>query len=216
MDPTLKLILDKITQLTNRFNSLTQNSKKIHELSTAQNDLEKYIAVSDGTNTQKVVYRPSEVSKYQFDKLAGLSLSINQNSSTISIKDADGLLISSEDLSFLNANNLTMNVDQASKTLQLKNAQSNILSSVQLSDLFDLKSKGIFVHVLTANEISSATITLQLQHNVLIEEDYFLYVNGQFINDDDYLIQNDKVVIAKSNIEFEIVAGMKVTFRYKY
>ena len=78
------------------------------------------------------------------------------------------------------------------------------------------KSKGLLVHTLTNNDVAQATITLTTANVADITDDYSLYVNGQYINDDDYLVQNDKVIIAKSNIEFEVVVGMKVTFKYRY
>lgn len=78
------------------------------------------------------------------------------------------------------------------------------------------KPKGIYVRSLTSVDLAQATITLDLPDTPDVTDDYFLYVNGQFINDDDYLVQANKVVVGKSNIEFEIVEGMKVTFRYRY
>lgn len=101
MDPTVKLLLDKVTQLTNRFNSLTQNSKKIHELGDAVFIGEVFIAVSDGANTGKVIYEPSEVSKEQFDNILGLYFSIDPLTNNIFIKSADGNVISVLNLDYL-------------------------------------------------------------------------------------------------------------------
>lgn len=217
MDRTVKLLLDKVTQLTTRFNSLTQNSKKIHELGDAVIIGEVFIAVSDGVNTGKVIYEPSEVSKEDFENIAKMSLGNDPTTSNIFLKDSEGNVITTLDISFLNGNNVKLNIDSATQSLQLLNFNDEVVSAVPLSGLQTSQSiKGIFVHTLTTADVAQATITLDLPDTPDVTDDYFLYVNGQFINDDDYLVQANKVIIARSNIEFELVEGMKVTFRYRY
>jgi len=93
MDQTTKLILDKVTQLTNRLNVLTQNSKRIHELFDYTSNEDVFIAVSDGVNTGKVIYKPNEVSKYEFDNISNLYLNLDSENK-LSIHLSDGTVLS--------------------------------------------------------------------------------------------------------------------------
>lgn len=84
------------------------------------------------------------------------------------------------------------------------------------SDLIQPKQKAIHVHTLTPADVSQATITLDLVNVPDVSEFYDLHVNGVYVNDDDYIVQSNQVIIAKSNIAYEVQAGMKLTFRYRY
>src|SRR5690554_413203 len=84
------------------------------------------------------------------------------------------------------------------------------------SDLVQPKQKAIHVHTLTPADVSQATITLDLVNVPDVSEFYDLHVNGVYVNDDDYIVQANQVIIAKSNIAYEVQAGMKLTFRYRY
>lgn len=217
MDPTVKLLLDKITQLTTLFNSMTQNSKKIHELGDAAPNEELYIAVSDGTNTGKTIYEPSEVSKEEFENISNMKLETDIEASNLLLKDSEGNVMASANLSFLNGNNVTLNVNHEEKRLELLDFNEEVISAIDLSELYlEKKQKAILVHTLTKVDISQATITLTLQNAPDVTEFYDLHINGAYVNDDDYIIQENRVIIAKSNIAYDVVEGMKLTFRYRY
>lgn len=78
------------------------------------------------------------------------------------------------------------------------------------------KPKAVFSHTLTTADVAQATITLSLQHVPDVNDFYDLHINGVYVNDDDYMVQQNKIIIAKSNIAYEVQAGMKLTFRYRY
>lgn len=214
MDRTVKLLLDKVTQLTNRFNSLTQNSKKIHELPNAASKENVYISVSDGVNTGKVIYEPSEVSKEEFENIANLELSHPQNSSVIQIKDSEGNIISSLDLSFLNGNNVTLNIDEASNTLQLLNFEGDVVSTVNLDNLQPKSDQHIY-NITAADVASPNDLTITLPHDVKIKMPTFLHIQGGFINNSHYTIVGNKLIIHRAGI-YPISDTKIVTFSYYY
>lgn len=216
MDRTVKLLSDKVTQLTNKFNSITQNSKKIHELDDAVSANDVYIAVSDGTNTGKVIYEPSEVTKEDFEKIKNLQLSNVQNTSTIEIKDSDGNVLTSLDLSFLNGNNVTLNVDNATQTLQLLNYNGDLVSFVSLSDLVIQKTKALFEHVLTAGDIANPIIDLPLPNTPDLTEWDFLYINSGAVSPASYTVVGNHLLIDTALLAYPIQAGRRITFRYMY
>lgn len=78
------------------------------------------------------------------------------------------------------------------------------------------KQKNIIVHTLSSADLELATITLYLDHVVDTVEFYDLHINGVYINDDDYMVDQHKIIIARSNIDYELMPGMKLTFRYRY
>jgi|SRR5690554_4385920 len=213
------VIIKKLNEITQWIQGILSNSKPIHELSDLNDDDELFIAVSDGQNTGKVLYKPSEVSKEEFENLKNLKLETDDVNSTLSILDQNGDILTIADLSFLNGNNVILNVDSATHTLQLLNYNDEVISSVELSDLVpevQPKQKAIHVHTLTPADVSQATITLDLVDVPDVSEFYDLHVNGVYVNDDDYIVQSNQVIIAKSNIAYEVQAGMKLTFRYRY
>lgn len=55
MDLSLKLVYERVSQLTDKVNRMVDRSKKIHELPNLENSssTELFIAVSDGENTGK-------------------------------------------------------------------------------------------------------------------------------------------------------------------
>lgn len=214
MDLTLKFVLDKVTQLTNRFNSMTQNSKKIHELPNAASKDNVHIAVSDGSTTGKVIYEPSEVSKEEFDNIANLELSNIQNSSIIQIKDSEGNVITSLDLAFLNGNNVTLNIDEATNTLQLLNFEGDVVSTVNLDDLHPKSEEHIY-NITAADVASPNDLIISLSHVVKINMPTFLHIQGGFINNSHYTVSGDKLTIHRAGI-YPISDTKIVTFSYYY
>ncbi|WCM42411.1 hypothetical protein MG290_01705 [Flavobacterium sp. CBA20B-1] len=219
MDRTLNLVLEKLTQLTNRLNSIAQNSKKIHELSdfVPNEEADLYIAVSDGTSTGKKIYKATEVTSEEFENLKNLELSNPLGSSILQIKDSEGNILATLDQSYLDGNKVSLAVNQETNALELLDFVGEPLSIIPISSFTEApKQKQIFVHTLTPTDIEQATITLELQATPLLNEFYDLHINGLYVNDDDYIVQDHQVIIAKSNIGYEILAGMKLTFRYRY
>ena len=125
MDRTVKLLLDKVTQLTNRYNSLTKNSKKIHEQPNAASKENVYISVSDGANTGKVIYEPSEVSKEEFENIAGLYFTVDPSTGNILVKSADGNVLSNLNINFL-VEDVIKFTNQTLSPTQQQTARDNI------------------------------------------------------------------------------------------
>lgn len=217
MDRTVKLLLDKVTQLTNRFNSLTQNSKKIHELGDAEFSGEVFIAVSDGTNTGKTIYKASEVSSEEFENLKNLDLFRPENTSILQIRDSEGNVLSSIDQSYLEGNKVSLNIDEATSSLQLLDFEGEVLSMIPISEFTETpKEKQIFVHQLTELDLSDPSrIILQLDNEPDVDEWYDLHINGGFVNDTNYEIINNELHINRTEIAYPVTSNKKVTFRYR-
>lgn len=101
MDLTEKLLLDKVTQLTNKFNSMTLNSKKIHELNSTNIQDGLFIAVSDGDQTFKTEYKPNEVSPDDIENLLKMALKADLNIPSLYIEDSKGNVLTTLDISFI-------------------------------------------------------------------------------------------------------------------
>lgn len=215
MDKTVKFLLDKVTQLTNRFNSMSQNSKKIHELNNAASKVGVFIAVSDGSNTGKIVYEPSEVSLGDFNNLKNLQLGNNPGTSLIFIKDQSGNLLSTLDLSFLNGNNVTLNIDNATNSLQLLDFQGQVVSSVLISDLQPKYSIGLFKHILTQQDIANTVMTFTLPDIPNGKWD-FLHIGSGPVNPDSYSVSGNILSVNTSLIDYVVQSGRSLTFRYEY
>lgn len=213
------VIIKKLNEITQWIQGILSNSKPIHELSDLNDDDELFIAVSDGQNTGKVVYKPSEVSKEEFENLKNLNLETDDVNSTLSILDQNGDVLTIADLSFLNGNNVTLNVDSATHTLQLLNYNDEVISYVELSDLVpevQPKQKQLFIHEITELDITDPMrINLQLATIPDQDEWFDLHINGGFVNDTSYEITDTLLSIHRDQIAYPITVGKKITFRYR-
>lgn len=72
------------------------------------------------------------------------------------------------------------------------------------------------VHSLTPAQIEQPSIIIHLQERPNLEEFVDIYINGVFVNTDDFIVEENVVIIAKSNVEYEITNTMKVTINYRY
>lgn len=217
MDRTVKLLLNKVTQLTNRFNSLTQNSKKIHELPNAEFSGEVFIAVSDGTNTGKTIYKASEVSGEEFENLKNLDLFRPENTSILQVRDSEGNVLSSIDQSYLDGNKVSLAVNEETNALELLDFEGEPLSVVPLSSFVEApKQKQIFIHDVTEIDLANPEqIVLNLETVPNEDEWYDLHINGGFVNDTSYQINENQLIIDRTKISYPITAGKKITFRYR-
>lgn len=217
MDETVKILTEKVSQLISLFNSMGNNSKKIHELEDIESNGPLWIATTDGVNTGKKEYKQSDVTSEQFENIAQMKLKLDSATSSLQIQDKQGDVISSVDVSPLNGNNVELTIDDVNENLQLLNYEGEIISNIPLNRFVaQPKQKNIIVHTLSSADLELATITLYLDHVVDTVEFYDLHINGVYINDDDYMVDQNKIIIARSNIDYELMPGMKLTFRYKY
>ena len=69
---------------------------------------------------------------------------------------------------------------------------------------------------LSLQELEQASVFLKLEEVPSVNEFTSIFMNGVFINPDDYLVEENNVIIAKSNIDYDIKVGMKITVNYKY
>lgn len=218
MDFTLKIILEKISQITERLNILSQKSRKIHEL----NDLESvetlYIAATDGVNTGKVKYISVGISQEEFDRIANLQLVSDTDTSSLQILDKNNDVITSLDISFLNGNSVTLSVNHEDKRLELLNFNDEVISAVDLSELFpEAKQKQIFTHTLTDTDIVNDDVKLDLPNNPNIRDWYDLHINTSWVKPGSYEIINDfQLVIYGDRLPYSLKAGAEVIFQYTY
>jgi len=99
-----EVVIRKVDQIVRWIEGTIDNSKPIHELNPMSDDGNLYIAVSNGTGTGKTLYRPSEVSREEFETLRNMQLVSDSESNTIYIQDAEGNILTS-----LKLNSLTKN-----------------------------------------------------------------------------------------------------------
>ncbi|WP_353159383.1 hypothetical protein [Myroides odoratus] len=99
-----EVVIRKVDQIVRWIEGTIDNSKPIHELNPMSDDGNLYIAVSNGNTTGKTLYRPSEVSREEFETLRNMQLVSDSESNTIYIQDAEGNILTS-----LNLNSLTKN-----------------------------------------------------------------------------------------------------------
>lgn len=93
-----EVVVNKLNEITQWIEATLANSKYIHELDPNEFEGDLYIAVSDGTNTKKVLYKPNEVTKEDFENLYNMNLGSDSNSNTIYIEDANGTMLTSLNL----------------------------------------------------------------------------------------------------------------------
>ena len=114
-------------------------------------------------------------------------------------------------------NNAKVVMEISGDDLILVDGLGNTVSSIPMAEFTSTpKQKNIIVHNLSSADLELATITLYLDHVVDTVEFYDLHINGVYINDDDYMVDQHKIIIARSNIDYELMPGMKLTFRYRY
>src|SRR5690606_17458317 len=156
------------------------------------------------------------ISQEEFDRIANLQLVSDTDTSSLQILDKNNNVITSLDISFLNGNSVTLNVNHEDKRLELLNFNDEVISAVDLSELFPTtKQKQIFTHKLTKTDlIDELQIPLQLESIPNQEEWYDLHINGGFVSDNSYHIDNDKLVIHRGDIKYPITEDKTITFRY--
>lgn len=216
MNDMIQILIDKVSQLIAFYNSMVENSKKIHELDDAASDVNVYIAVDNGIDTGKVIYKPSEVSKLEFDNIAGMQLGRMPNSSTIFIEDLNKNILTSLDLSFLNGNNVSLIVNHSTNELQLLDYEGNIISVIPLSDLIIPKTKELFSHILTAGDIANPIIDLTLPNAPDLNEWEFLYINSGAVSPESYSVSGTTLSIDTAKLAYPVQVGRVVTYRYMY
>lgn len=88
--------------------------------------------------------------------------------------------------------------------------------SVYSSDALVVLTPITEVFSLSDSDLSQPNITLDLKEIPSKNDFVSVYVNGVFINPDDLITVENILIIAKSNIEYPIKSGMKVTVNYKF
>lgn len=94
-------LIRKVEEISRWIEGTLDNSKAIHELSAMSDDGNLYIAVSNGNTTGKTLYRPSEVSREEFENLRNMQLVSDSESNTIFIQDSEGNILTSLNLNLL-------------------------------------------------------------------------------------------------------------------
>lgn len=72
------------------------------------------------------------------------------------------------------------------------------------------------VYQLSESDLSQPNITIKLKEAPSKSDFTNVYVNGVFINPHDLITTDNILIIAKSNIDYPIKSGMKVTINYKF
>jgi len=215
MDTTLQILIKKVSQLTERLNSLFESSKKIHELpSLLGNSEDLYIAVSDGVNTGKKEYKPSEIDREEFDNATNILLSRIGSTNTIELKNANGEVLSTLDIGFVSSGSLILSADEQNQQLVLMDNEENVLSFVPFESLL-LKATHEN-YVITEDDLLNTSIEFKLINPPSLREPLSVYINGLFVNPDDYVLNVNVLTIQRTNIGYDIKEGMKVTVNYKY
>lgn len=217
MDETVKILTEKVSQLISLFNSMGNNSKKIHELEDIESNGPLWIATTDGVNTGKKEYKQSDVTSEQFENIAQMKLKLDSATSSLQIQDKQGDVISSVDVSPLNGNNVELTIDDVNENLQLLNYEGEIISNIPLNRFVaQHKQKQIFTHKLLEEDLTDEMrINLQLESVPDQDEWFDLHINGGFVSDNSYHIDNDLLVIHRDDIKYPITVDKVITFRYR-
>ena len=212
----IKIITQRLSQLTEKMNTLISNSKKIHELDhlTTDPQSELFIAVSDGQKTVKALYNLNSISHDQLANATNLSLNREANSSTITLKKVNGEVVSSIDLGFLSSKDLLLSANLNDKRLILQDSMGTVLSYASFEDL--LLESAHHIYVVNNNDMNLPSIEFKLEHTPSQKEPITIFINGLFVNPDDFIISNNNVIIARTNIGYDIKEGNKITVNYKY
>ena len=216
MDLSLKLLFERVSQLTDKVNRMVDRSKKIHELPNLENSnsSDLFIAVSDGLNTGKKEYKSGGVSQTELDNATNLSLVRQGSTSTILLQKANGDNVSSIDLGFLSSKDLLLSANLNDKRLILQDSMGVILSYVPFEDL--LLESAHHIYVVSADDMNLPNIEFKLENVPSRKEPVTIYINGLFVNPDDFIISSNNVIIARTNIGYDVKAGNKITVNYKF
>lgn len=171
MDATVKLLLDKVTQLTNKFNSMTLNSKKIHELINTNIQDGLFIAVSDGDQTFKTEYKPSEVSPDDIENLLKMALKADLNIPSLYIEDFKGNVLTTLDISFITEDSVKY-TPQTKTPQEQQTARENIKAAFadDVSALQGLQFE---------SDQANATLTIKDGNGLVLTTISLMYLNNE-------------------------------------
>lgn len=155
------------------------------------------------------------------DEIENLTAELNQRVPTGTTITVDGVELDLQANPEFVTNAITFTEQELTDSQQaIVRNKLDVYSKQQVLDAIatghEPKQKNIIVHTLSSADLELATITLYLDHVVDTVEFYDLHINGVYINDDDYMVDQNKIIIARSNIDYELMPGMKLTFRYRY
>ena len=120
-----EVVIRKVDQIVRWIEGTIDNSKPIHELNPMSDDGNLYIAVSNGNSTGKTLYRPSEVSREEFENLRNMQLSSDSESNMIFIQDSQGNILTSLNLNLL-TKDYVKHTEQFLESESQKQARINI------------------------------------------------------------------------------------------
>lgn len=118
-------LIRKVEEISRWIEGTLDNSKAIHELTTMSDDGELYIAVSDGSQTGKVRYRPSEISREEFENLRNMQLRSDADLNLILIEDGSGNILTSLNMDLF-TRNFVKHTPQSLEPESQKQARINI------------------------------------------------------------------------------------------
>ncbi|KAA5532808.1 hypothetical protein [Paenimyroides baculatum] len=103
---------------------------------------------------------------------------------------------------------------------QVVHSNLDIYSKQQVLDAISAgaspKQKQVFIYQLTEQDLANENfIMLNLESVPNQNEWYDLHINGGFVNDNSYHIEENKLIIHRQEIAYPITANKKVTFRYR-
>lgn len=171
MDATVKLLLDKVTQLTNKFNSMTLNSKKIHELINTNIQDGLFIAVSDGDQTFKTENKPSEVSPEDIENLLKMALKADLNIPSLYIEDSKGNVLTTLDISFITE-------DSVKYTPQTKTPQEQQTVSENIKVAF-AEDVSALQGLQFESDQANATLTIKDGNGLVLTTISLMYLNNE-------------------------------------
>lgn len=103
---------------------------------------------------------------------------------------------------------------------QIIHSNIDVYSKQQVLDAIAIgsapKQKQIFIHDVTEIDLANPEqIVLNLETVPNQDEWYDLHINGGFVNDTSYQINENQLIIDRTQISYPITAGKKITFRYR-
>lgn len=106
----------------------------------------------------------------------------------------------------------TTNVKFTAQSLsaqQQETARNNIGAMPMLT-------KGLFEHILTANDVANTIMTFTLQHTPNMLEWDFLFIGSGPVSPSSYTVSGNTLSVDTSTIGYPMQAGRVLMFRYKY
>ena len=133
------------------------------------------------------------------------------------VRDSEGNVLSSIDQSYLDGNKVSLAVNEETNALELLDFEGEPLSVVPLSSFVEApKQKQIFIYDVTEIDLANPEqIVLNLETVPNQDEWFDLHINGGFVNDTSYQINENQLIIDRTKISYPITAGKKITFRYR-